>query len=787
MEKHNLLERKARLLNAAKRIIGLRETEIGLKALNSLKTLKECDKKVVARYAKGVKDPEPLASTMILMARKTPFLARKSFLSHFSPQEIEEAFDCKEDGRVPGRVFCSKRAFDMWLAKDVSVSEQTQASIDVMYKQSRDMVSSFFSYDWPNAKIEVGYLPKARRRVQTRIPLVDVPPQYRQAVVVELLAPGTNIYSDIVNENYMQTLRPLLKDHIITGMHFVEQARILLNLMDPRYKWVPTVPLDDGALALHSHCVFGANWRVVELTSAKPALPCHQPNMRADLNLLLRTVKDCCTPSQARKELATVTYQKETLSDYLQRQQDIPPVQYLKALLKIECTNQFDYMNYRLIVQDPSITPIISKSASGVIYKEYSGEETVHFSSSAIKGYFRHSASHVSQIVMTFSDRRTIVETVAMVGCYCKWGWRFSTKRTIGLTHRECKEKLLRNPELLIGASPANWATFMAHIQSLDLSNPVLPVECEGTAYGGILRIVTEAADPQPFKVLFEITADWTLQSQNPPATIRWEETRITATSTFLSPEWDSTSPIIIPALAPSKSFPRTLKYHASRRDLYDDITKHRFQIFNDHCLSWITPQEKDGFSTLAKAMLKEAINDMDDHSNVYLAFLYMFAGTTHISLATTGTTIFNGQGTLTLQVDRGVFRWERLEHGGRWLFFDHSVSIYDNQKLVSPSTLVLGTLEGYRFDNPRKRTAECAFGKAQESLKRKPDLSSMTVRVSGVLLELVRDRTAQVRAGHSLKRALERLEEERNLELDEEVRQSVKKRRLGDPSTSKE
>lgn len=55
MEKHNLLDRKTRLLNAAKRIIGLRETETGLKALNSLKTLKECDKKVVARYAKGVR------------------------------------------------------------------------------------------------------------------------------------------------------------------------------------------------------------------------------------------------------------------------------------------------------------------------------------------------------------------------------------------------------------------------------------------------------------------------------------------------------------------------------------------------------------------------------------------------------------------------------------------------------------------------------------------------------------------------------------------------------------
>nr|UAJ23569.1 PB2 [Granville quaranjavirus] len=554
---------------------------------------------------------------MILMARKTPFLARKSYLKYFTQEEIREAFDNKEDNRVEGRVYCSKRAFDMWLSKDIEVSDQTKASIDVLYKQSRDMVSSFFSYEWKSASIEVGYLPKSRKRVQTRIPLVEVPPQYRQAVVIELLAPGSNIYSEIVTENYMETLRPILKNHLITGMHFVEQARILLNLMDPRYKWVPTVNLDDSALALHSHCVFGANWKIVNLPATKVLTPSHSPNIRGDLILMLKTVKENCSPSQARKELSSVTYKKESLADFLQKQQDTPAVQYLKSLLKIECTNQFEYMGYRLIIQNPVAISVQQVTQGGIHYKEYPGEEMIHFSNSATKGYFRHNGPHVSHILMTLTDRRTITETMAMIGCYCKWQWRLSQKLSIIATHRECKETLLKNPEQLIGVSTANWSSFMAHIQTLDLFNPVLPVECEGTEFGGTLKIVSEAADPQPSKVLFEVNAGWTLICRNPKAIIKWEDTKLPCRTKFLSPEWDTVSTVLIPILAPSRSFPRTLTYHITRKDLYDDITKYRFQVFNDHCLHWLSAPERDSFSTLAKTMLREAARELQGLSNV--------------------------------------------------------------------------------------------------------------------------------------------------------------------------
>lgn len=50
--------------------------------------------------------------------------------------------------------------------------------INVLYKQSRDMMAGFYEFNWAGASIKVGYLPKARRMMPTGIPLADVPPHY---------------------------------------------------------------------------------------------------------------------------------------------------------------------------------------------------------------------------------------------------------------------------------------------------------------------------------------------------------------------------------------------------------------------------------------------------------------------------------------------------------------------------------------------------------------------------------------------------------------------------------
>lgn len=126
-----LNERKASLLAAVIKINTTYRTEEGKIAITMLRTTKECDKRVISRNARGIKDPEPLATTMLLMAKKTPFLAREDKLACFTEQEKKEALSTYKDARVQGRVYCSKRAFDIWLSKPQQISEHTMSIINV--------------------------------------------------------------------------------------------------------------------------------------------------------------------------------------------------------------------------------------------------------------------------------------------------------------------------------------------------------------------------------------------------------------------------------------------------------------------------------------------------------------------------------------------------------------------------------------------------------------------------------------------------------------------------------
>lgn len=130
----------------------------------------------------------------------------------------------------------------------------------------------------------------------TRVPLVDVPPPLRQAVVAELIQPGASIYTQEVTANYMESVKAVLKDHIVTGMPFIDQARILLGLMDPHYKWVPTIQLTDDLQTVHSHAIFGYNWKVVNLKPDIPRQISHLSCLRSDTALLLRAAKSCGSP-----------------------------------------------------------------------------------------------------------------------------------------------------------------------------------------------------------------------------------------------------------------------------------------------------------------------------------------------------------------------------------------------------------------------------------------------------------------------------------------------------------
>lgn len=317
--------------------------------------------------------------------------------------------------------------------------------------------------------------------------------------------------------------------------------------------------------------------------------------------------------------------------------------------------------------------------------------------------------------MLTLKD---LSEVISMVGCYCKWEWNSSRKTTIGAIHRECKQKLMAQPRNLLRVETASWTAFKRHLQRVDLtgSDFTMTVEGDEALGGGALTIVSDTATPEPRKIMFEVTDDWVLLCNQPKARIAFEDIRIPATPPYLNEAWDSTSEAIIPHLHPCRSFRKTLDYHVGQRDLMSDILNQRFKKMNQHTLDWLPKQHRDSFSSFARGMLLGKQELLEQTSRVYLAFLYMFAGTDRPGAATIKTTTIVDQA-LSLMADSGMFRWQPEGNGGHWLLYDTLYVCPEDRRPVQPSTLVLTGLEGYRFDNPRKRKPDCNFDTAVKRL----------------------------------------------------------------------
>lgn len=154
-----------------------------------------------------------------------------------------------------------------------------------------------------------------------------------------------------------------------------------------------------------------------------------------------------------------------------------------------------------------------------------------------------------------------------------------------------------------------------------------------------------------------------------------------------------------------------------------------------------------------------------------------MFTGTDRPSTSVIRITNI-GSWTLAISVDQGLLRWQRKGGSSYWRLYDALYTAPDDKKPMLPTTLIRSGLEGYRFDNPRKRAPDSNFKTAIKVLATENDLASRTVRVEGDLVELIRNRTSQNRAGYSLKRALDKISEDQAGDQEERALHVVKKAR---------
>ncbi|CAN7985431.1 unnamed protein product [Ixodes pacificus] len=309
--------------------------------------------------------------------------------------------------------------------------------------------------------------------------------------------------------------------------------------MDPRARWIPTVPLDDETLAMHTHCCYGPNWKVTTLPGTRAKKAPHDPRLREDCIKVVRKLRKLGSIPKAKAVVNTITYRGQPLSAMLEAQQDNMPIQYLKSLLNIPCNNQFEYMGYKMVVNNPIQRRVEVKSANGKFsWYEYLDEERVPFSSANVTGWFDHRGSHVVRISVGYLTRHDLTNLIAVIGNYCKFNWQHSRKTTKFAVARKCKLALQARPYELINASAGAWEVACRVLDKADLDTlNDFPIQADGGTYGGVLVVLPQTAAPDVQKMNFYVKPDWTLISNNPPCRIHWTETVMHASEEELAAE----------------------------------------------------------------------------------------------------------------------------------------------------------------------------------------------------------------------------------------------------------
>nr|BDF92392.1 polymerase basic protein 2 [Oba virus] len=752
-------EVKDRLLKVARSIVKLKsadETEERREvvdiALSILKANPVCNKRVLTKYARGVKDPNPLCSAMYTTSLKWPITMKREWVEWFVRRwpDAELFPPNKDDAREFSRVICARRALDLWLQSDEEITEAADKAISVLYRPAIELAADFDSRPWRNLAISFGFLPRDRLRVPTRLSSLSVPSDHRASVVSEILMPGFSPYNVEVTKDYLDPIRALLGDRIVTGLDIGSQARILYDVMDDRRRTLPIPQNLDPGLYQHSIALYGNYWRGLWRQGALP--PTDQPNigLKNDLAFLVKDMIDNgYRLDHQAAYVRSMTYDKRRLIDFLGDESETFPVQYLKCLLGLPIKGEHMYAGtkFRVECKNPIVKSVTNPA--GLAFRIYMGQETVYFSRGFIKGQFTRVGTTPKNIKVSRCNSSELVEVLVSCCNYTRYLWETSAQPTISRVARDIGKRIKARPYSVIGAKIDNWRDFA---KDLDHSSETHGVSGVRELAGSISSICVVNEYEWPYSTLEYMRIVDGNDLLGPRTRIPY--TAITCRQRHLSARWDTDTWPMVPKLHIAKAMGRTICYHMMNRNLDQYIQQNLFYMNNDHIYEQLDNITRDAFCHKAKIMLKLIAGELHKWPRVYKAFLYTCGGgrvlTTRYSNITYGKDI----GVIDLRAKDGFVVWDAVS--SKMLVGGKDIGARgETLNLSDVMTLQICELDGVRLAPPKKRKADMTWETFSREIKRMKEGDSRTVLKEGCLVEAVRDWGCTTKYRMTLKRQL--------------------------------
>nr|UMO75724.1 MAG: polymerase PB2 [Xinjiang sediment orthomyxo-like virus 2] len=605
-----------------------------------------CNFRGIVRSSKNTKDPNPLSSMQVLMSRKYPIsVDAEKAREKRMPNEFFSEKDCHQYGRV-----IAKREALTWYMDNAQVpDDETKKAIDILFKEHRDAVVSFNSYDWRNSFVSVGPVALVRDRIPLREVTVHIPKYARTQYLMAALLPNHVLDWDSINPLIMESFRSLMNLKTTNKISIASQIALLDSALEPKWRVLPILPEMDRTKNRIRHVFCSNQWVVRGYTDRSVK------SKQSFIDKTLQDLGEACAfiiykginPEKMTQMLSTCQVYnqnlKEALSNFASRETIY--VKLLKSLVGKEITKESTIGDIVFCPCQGEVIQIQKENSSGTPYTVYEGQEIVLFKHHEYRGSFSHSGTVLSIIDMPMMDLSVAAHIVGCIAAYCRYSFHSTKGKNLLQMQGEVIKKVSLTPWVFLECTKKEWHSRQAYKWKVvpEASYSVPPLyRAKPRMIKGSLKLC--------FVGGFNIRV-------HPPKFKR------------ISGEVTGINEYLIEHLPPGLELEHRYYFYINNRDiLLDKIDRHDYNWCNKSIVSGIPVAKQLALASTCRAILSALIKRSPENAisvNI-LAVFYLFAHTEYVCPELTNVEshefVWHGSITIDLRFTKGFFRMENNE-----------------------------------------------------------------------------------------------------------------------------
>ncbi|KAK4887479.1 hypothetical protein RN001_003750 [Aquatica leii] len=415
-------------------------------AVNVMRTKCMMNFKLIERSSKCLKDPNPLATTLALLNKKYPLsVSKTSARKYRMPKNLFPLEKESKDGKHKhNRTLCKLEAIEWWVDKSEVPSQDVIDTINVLMKEPRKEVKKYYEISWAGSRVQWGPPIIERKIVATRDVSIQILTQLREKTLCEALFPEYIIPSKRVSQDMVDSVKDLSMLETTSRISLSRQLRIILNTMDPCYRYLPCIPGESPHLSTLRKTIHHSNYVIIghQITGENRTQSLEKLSLEVGKMLIHCSRSQGLSHLQLTQVIDNISIMNKPLRKVVAEIGDIPSVgiKWLRAALELDSTLEFEKGGITFCPVSSHGHTAIVRNKSGLAISIRREAEVINFKKSALRGNFSHRSGNLINMNVNHTTIHELKILISQIAAYIKWNYNSTVSRTIEKMEEEIKK-----------------------------------------------------------------------------------------------------------------------------------------------------------------------------------------------------------------------------------------------------------------------------------------------------------------------------------------------------------